>query len=83
MHAIDNELIRQKDRLIVLVNDGQFQEALTILEFVRELWEAAGYGYKYHEMVTRIRAAVWDRVVNANHANTSRKWQRVYENLPA
>ena len=80
---LNNELVAQKDHILALVNDGRYQEALTLLEFARQLWTAAGYGYKTYEIRACIRAAVWDRVCNAEHAATSRKWQRVYDNIPS
>jgi hypothetical protein len=51
---LDNILVRQKDSLIKRINDGEFLEALAILDAVHELWIESGYGYKMNELVQRI-----------------------------
>lgn len=50
----DNQLVRQKDRIIDLINNGKIQEAKAALHVVEEMWAAAGYSYKYKELNERI-----------------------------
>ena len=51
---LDDILTRQKDSLIKRINDGEFLEALAILDGVHELWIESGYGYKMNELIQRI-----------------------------
>lgn len=53
--ALDNTLIRQKDYILALVNRRNYREALVTLHCVRELWIACNYGYKWDEILTRIK----------------------------
>lgn len=50
----DNILVRQKDRIIKLVNDGKLNEAFAALNVVREFWYTVDYGYKIVEIEKRI-----------------------------
>ena len=52
---LDNQLVRQKDRLIELIDNGKTEQAQIILQFVREMWEAANYGYKFAELQARLK----------------------------
>ena len=51
---LDNLLVRQKDLILQRVNDGAFNEALAMLDVVRELWLANTYEYKFLEITNRI-----------------------------
>lgn len=53
---LGNALVHQKNRLLALCNDGRYEQALDLLEFVAESWQAAGYGYKAREIRDRVRA---------------------------
>jgi len=65
-HVLDNCLIHQKDAIIDLIDSGKHDEAITLLKFVKELWEAASYDYKYRELKERgVRAA--DNRENCRH----------------
>lgn len=52
---LDNALIRQKDHILNLVRDGQYEEALTLLAFSEDLWATCTYAYKTREIRERIR----------------------------
>ena len=48
---IDNALVRQKDYILQLVNEGRYKEAITLLNFSEDLWASCGYHYKYKEIM--------------------------------
>lgn len=50
----DNQLVRQKDRIIDLIDNGKIPEAQAALNVVEEMWAAASYSYKFKELVTRL-----------------------------
>ena len=74
---LDNELVNQKNHLLELVADEKFEEAITILEFVAELWAKCNYAYKTKEIRTRIRDKIQAYIFNANHHKTVEKWQKL------
>lgn len=80
-YNIDNFLVHQKNEIIDLINNEQFDEANKILNFIAPLWFAANYGYKYHELVKRWNMAVKDKIVTATHHKTRMKWEQVLENV--
>lgn len=47
---LDNALVRQKNAIFTLINNGLLDQAEQTLEFVRHLWAVCGYDYKYHEL---------------------------------
>lgn len=51
---LDNELVRQKDYILRLANNGQIREAAKLLSFVAGVWNATGYGYKVREIRDRL-----------------------------
>jgi len=52
-YMLDNELVAQKNSIIGLIDNGNHDEAVCILKFVKPLWTAANYGYKYNELRER------------------------------
>jgi hypothetical protein len=60
---MDNMVVRQKDRIIRLINDGLTGPARQALAVVTELWETIGYGYKVKELRERMRREE-DKVIN-------------------
>jgi soluble cytochrome b562 len=50
----DNLLVKQKDRIIKMIDSGNIIQAQAALEVVREMWEYANYGYKYKELELRL-----------------------------
>jgi hypothetical protein len=52
---LDNQLVRQKDKIIHMIDNGQIEEALSALSVVREMWESLRYGYKHAELMTRLK----------------------------
>lgn len=52
---LDNILVRQKDKLIELIDNGHIKEAQLALSILTELWTAASYSYKITELKHRIR----------------------------
>ncbi len=51
--TLDNVLVHQKDKIILLISKGEFREAMVVLSIVRELWEVCGYTYKRRELLQR------------------------------
>ena len=51
--TLDNCLVHQKNHIIDLIDNGSHEEAIVILKFVKELWTAASYGYKFNELKQR------------------------------
>lgn len=51
----DNQLVRQKDRIIDLIDSGKLQEAKAALAIVSEMWTAHNYDYKIRELQDRIQ----------------------------
>ena len=51
----DNQLVRQKDKIIDLIDSGKLQEAKAALAIVSEMWTAHNYDYKIRELQDRIQ----------------------------
>lgn len=71
---LDYALVRQKDKLLQLINDEKYEEAFSILEFVKDLWESCSYGYKYLEVKHRIVLCLESEVLTSSHWKTELKW---------
>lgn len=54
---LDNLLVRQKDSIISLINDGRITEAKTVLLTVSPMWIALDYSYKIKELEKRMTDA--------------------------
>lgn len=52
---LDNILVKQKDRILSLINAGRTDTAREILFIVCDLWFKCNYGYKYQELIDRIK----------------------------
>ena len=56
---LDNVLVAQKDTLIRRINDSEEPEELrnilSHMHFIRGFWEEMNYGYKYAEVVLRVK----------------------------
>ena len=74
-YHIENELVRQKDHIIGLVNDEKYLEALALLDFSADLWEKVGYSYKIREIKDRIRRDLLENIWNSTHWKQEQKWQ--------
>lgn len=72
--ATTNALLVQKDRIIRFMNDGEFAQAFTLLEFVRPLWMALFYEYKARELLdamqARLQARAFGELGNEDDAAT-------------
>jgi hypothetical protein len=55
---LGNAHVAQKDRLLQLSNDGEYEQVLALLAFVEPSWRAVGYGYKADEIRQRVRSDV-------------------------
>ena len=85
--------VRQKDELLYLLNYANVDHLELVrftLEFVRDLWISQAYGYKYNEVLVRIRSEC-DRLIETL-APQERKQRRrltkirqwcIMETLPA
>jgi hypothetical protein len=79
--AIDFVLIRQKDHILTLVNDGKYEEANTLLNYSAELWAECSYTYKFLEIKDRIRRAILEEVNTSTHWKTEAKWRDMLEKV--
>jgi hypothetical protein len=50
LYQVKNYLVDQKERILLLINEGFCEEATVLLDFVAPLWIAIGYGYKVKEI---------------------------------
>jgi hypothetical protein len=55
---LGNAHVAQKDKLLQLSNDGEYEQVLALLAFVEPSWKAVGYGYKAGEIRQRVRQDV-------------------------
>lgn len=68
MEDFDNQLVRQKNKIIELINDNKIEQAKAALEVVTEMWETNSYGYKVKELNERIANKVANlRATQARH----------------
>lgn len=51
---LDFLIVRQKDKILQLINHSRKKEALIALDVVKELWDHCDYTYKYDEIKERI-----------------------------
>ena len=77
----DNILVHQKNFILSLVNDDKFDQALAHLEFVKELWVACDYTYKYREIRQRIINRVRQLWAESQHHKTATKWYNLLQKL--
>lgn len=54
----DNLLVRQKEAILSLIQQGKYGDASAALSVVREMWIAHSYGYKADEIVQRIAKGI-------------------------
>lgn len=76
-YHIENELMRQKDHIIGLVNDEKYEEALSLLNFSADLWARVGYDYKTREIRERIKRDIKEHLWNCSHWKTEEKWNKL------
>ncbi len=76
-------LVMQKNALLTLVNEGKYEQASTILDFLAPSWEAERYGYKVREIRERIRRELDDLAFHAEHHQTEAKYKCMKERLCA
>lgn len=74
---LDNALIRQKNAILELVNDGQYEEALTLLAFSEDLWATCTYAYKTREIRERIREELRAKQHVCAHWKQHEKWAKL------
>lgn len=77
MHDIEDELVHQKNHILSLVNEGKYEDAVTLLNFSEELWAKASYGYKTKEIRERIREEVRNLVLSSEHHKTRQMWSNL------
>lgn len=52
---LDNMLVRQKDYILSTLDKGDYRAALLTLHCLREFWYAMNYGYKFEEILEKIK----------------------------
>jgi len=76
----ENALVKQKDAIIGLVNDGNYEKAIELLDFVKEMWIAVGYEYKIKEIKARVKNAIFEHMwVESVHWKTKAKFKDMLE----
>lgn len=60
--VIDNALVSQKDVIWGMIGESRYEEALFVISFVSDMWEACDYGYKIVEFCNVIKrdATNWE-----------------------
>lgn len=53
--VMDNLLIHQKDKILHLINRGEYEQALGAVKVLSDLWFMFGYSYKADEILDRIK----------------------------
>jgi uncharacterized alkaline shock family protein YloU len=81
LYPIENELVHQKDRILALVNEEEYEKALFLLNFVTELWVKVEYGYKISEIKERIKGNIRELIREADHHQTVAKWERMLQKV--
>lgn len=82
VYDIENILVEQKNKILHLCNEGQYDTVVCLLAFVTPLWEKCEYGYKIQEIKERIKASIRRGIIEADHWKTREKWEIMYNNLP-
>lgn len=80
--ALDWELIRQKNRILELVNEERYEEALLLLDFSESLWKECSYAYKTREIRERIKRELGELVFQSTHWKTEEKWRKLLDKVP-
>jgi hypothetical protein len=78
---LDNALVAQKNHLLELINEGYYGEAIQLLMFVKELWDAVGYRYKTVELKERIKQAIDIKLQESTHYKTVAMWNSLLVEL--
>lgn len=77
LYDLSNELMAQKDEILGLVNEKEFEKAKFLLGFCYYLWDKCGYRYKYLEIKQRIKDGIQHEINHATHHKTIEKWERI------
>ena len=80
---LDFILIRQKNALLELLWEDKFEEVLSKLEFVKELWEENRYGYKYVEIKRIMADRVFQLIGESTHWKQEQKWREMLSKVRA
>lgn len=54
---LDNALVRQKNKILLLINNNCHEAATMLLDFTADLWKGQGYEYKTRELRAIIKEA--------------------------
>ena len=77
MYQIENELVHQKDAIRDLINNEDYEGAITLINFSEELWAKCGYGYKTRELRQLVKDAAQHNLNISEHWKTQEKWQKM------
>jgi ribosomal protein L22 len=78
---LDNALVDQKNQILNLVRDGQYEEALALLDFSKGLWETCRYAYKTREIRNIIRDELTEKRNVCGHWKQHQKWAKLLEKV--
>lgn len=81
MYNLENELVRQKDHILSLINNEEYEEANLLLNFSKELWAKASYAYKWDELKQRIRAELLNKRQCCAHWKQHQKWDNLLQTI--
>ena len=73
MDELGNVLVHQKDKIRAFIIDGNYEQAITLLNFVEELWSVSGYGYKLREIREFLGNTIRDQIRDAGRRGRSSK----------
>ena len=73
LEAFDNLLVGQKDKVLAMVNEKQYADAVTVLEVLAPLWLANSYAYKLREIAYRLGHELFEMKSGLHHRATAQK----------
>ncbi len=75
--AADTALMAQKDYILKLINDEEYQSALHLLTFSKKLWASLNYGYKTKEIFERLKREVNVKILESKHHKTTKHFEEL------
>lgn len=78
---MENALVRQKDFILSLINNEEYEKALSLIGFSEELWASVNYAYKTRELRQRVLDDIRIKMIECHH-KTYQKWSRIYNSIP-
>jgi transcriptional regulator len=67
----ESALIEQKNHILTLVNNDNYEEAILKLKFVKDMWISVDYGYKVREIIERIVKQIDEQMIDVHWKTAS------------